>query len=278
MDINDYARRKQNILTRMLAALLHVFQQFLTGFMTARDWDVLMHVSYKIMKPYRDEGTTLARQFYDDNRADQTGDDDRHDIFKDDYYPEQWYRQTMLPTFQQIQKTQNAEAAVEDAVARVTKVYEDAQRRTLIQGIVSDKGQAVRGFARFDPRPPTCAFCAMMISRGPVYDLDTAGFSGDKGRLERLILNDDPDAINDLMNKWHPDCTCIVVPVYKYSNYPSEAQEQEAFAIYDQGRKRAVQEAKRLGKKLTTRLILNEMRKLIYNKNAEQDEVALNVA
>jgi hypothetical protein len=80
------------------------------------------------------------------------------------------------------------------------------------------------------------------------------------------------------MNKWHPDCTCIVVPVYKYSNYPSEAQEQEAFAIYDQGRKRAVQEAKRLGKKLTTRLILNEMRKLIYNKNAEQDEVALNVA
>jgi hypothetical protein len=279
MDINEYARRKQRILTRMLAALLYVFEQFLRRFMTPRDWDQLMRVSYRIMKPYRDEGTELAREFYDSNRAAQAPDAPRHDIFTDDHYPERWYRETMLPVYQNLQRHGNAENAVEEAVARVTKVYEDAQRRTLIQGITEDTGQPIRGFARFDPKPPTCAFCTMMISRGPVYNKDkngsTAGWPFDTQRLERLILDDDPDEINELMNKWHPKCTCIVVPVYKYDNYPSQAQEDDALKIYNKGRKKAIARARKENVKLTTRLILDEMRKVIYSSNKEQDEVTL---
>lgn len=279
MDINEYARRKQRILTRMLAALLYVFEQFLTRFITPRSWDQLMRVSYRVMKPFRDEGTELARQFYDDNRAEQLPGEDRHDIFKDDYYPESWYREAMLPVYQKLQRGTSPEDAVEDAVARVTKVYEDAQRRTLIQGIATDTSQPIKGFARFDPRPPTCAFCTMMISRGPVYNKDrdgnTAGWPFDTQRLERLILDDNPDEINELMNKWHPKCTCIVVPVYKYSNYPSEAQEKDALEIYIAGRKAAVARSRKENVKLTTRLILDEMRKLIYSTRKEQDEVTL---
>lgn len=279
MDINEYARRKQRILTRMLAALLYVFQQFLRRVMTPRLWDQLMVVSYRVMKPFRDEGTQLAREFYDDNRAEQLPNAERHDIFTDDHYPERWYRETMLPVYQKLQRTGDVENAVEESVARVTKVYEDAQRRTLIQGIASDTSQPIKGFARFDPRPPTCAFCTMMISRGPVYnksrDGNTAGWPFDVKRLEKLILDDDPDEINELMNKWHPKCTCIVVPVYKYSNYPSEAQEKDALEIYIAGRKAAIKRAKKEGKKLSTRLILDEMRKIIYSPKKEQDETTL---
>lgn len=279
MDISEYARRKQRILTRMLAALLYVFQQFLRRVMTPRLWDQLMVVSYRVMKPFRDEGTQLAREFYDDNRAEQLPNAERHDIFTDDHYPERWYRETMLPVYQKLQRTGDVENAVEESVARVTKVYEDAQRRTLIQGIASDTSQPIKGFARFDPRPPTCAFCTMMISRGPVYnksrDGNTAGWPFDAKRLEKLILDDDPDEINELMNKWHPKCTCIVVPVYKYSNYPSEAQEKDALEIYIAGRKAAIKRAKKEGKKLSTRLILDEMRKIIYSPKKEQDETTL---
>lgn len=279
MDINEYARRKQRILTRMLAALLYVFEQFLRRVMTPRLWDQLMTVSYRVMKPFRDEGTQLAREFYDDNRAEQLPNAERHDIFTDDHYLERWYRETMLPVYQKLQRTGNVENAVEESVARVTKVYEDAQRRTLIQGIASDTSQPIKGFARFDPRPPTCAFCTMMISRGPVYnkskDGNTAGWPFDTQRLEKLILDDDPDEINELMNKWHPKCTCIVVPVYKYSNYPSEAQEKDALEIYIAGRKAAIKRAKKEGKKLSTRLILDEMRKIIYSPQKEQDETTL---
>jgi len=279
MDINEYARRKQRILTRMLAALLYVFEQFLRRVMTPRLWDQLMTVSYRVMKPFRDEGTQLAREFYDDNRTEQLPNAEPHDIYTDDHYPERWYRETMLPVYQKLQRTGNVENAVEESVARVTKVYEDAQRRTLIQGISSDKSQPVKGFARFDPRPPTCAFCTMMISRGPVYNKDrdgsTAGWPFDTQRLEKLILDDNPDEINELMNKWHPKCTCIVVPVYKHSNYPSEAQEKDALEIYIAGRKAAIKRAKKENKKLTTRLILDEMRKIIYSPQKEQDETTL---
>lgn len=275
MDINDYARRKQSLLTRMLSALVYVFQQFLRGFMSPREWSDLMTVSYRVVKPFRDEATELAREFYDDNRAAQQPDKQRHDIFKDDYYPEKWFRQTMLPVFQGIQKHNTPEVAVEEAVARATKVVEDAQRRTLIQGIASDTGSVVRGFARFDPRPPTCAFCTMMISRGPVYTTaENGGWPFDVKSLEKNILNDDPDAVNELMNKWHPKCTCIVVPVYKYNNYPSQGQENAALEIYIAGRKAAVKEARKLGVELTTRLILNEMRKIIYAVNKD-DETTL---
>jgi len=279
MDLNTYARRKQNILSRMLAALLYVFQQFIRGYMSAREWNDMMTVTYRVMKPYRDEGTQLAREFYDSNRAAQLPDKARHDIFTDDFYPERWYREAMLPVYQKLQKGATPDVAVEEAVARVTKVYEDAQRRTLIQGITEDTGQVVRGFARFDPRPPTCAFCTMMISRGPVYiksgEGSTAGWPFGTERLERLILDDDPDAINELMNKWHPDCTCIVVPVYKYDNYPTQAQEKEAFKIYEEAVKRTKHLVRVGESKNNTRLILNEMRKIIYSPQKEQDETTL---
>lgn len=276
MDVNEYARRKESILAQMLNALLHVFQQFMKGYMSARDWDTAMHTSYRVMKPYRDRATELAREFYDDNRAEQTGDTERHDVFKDDYFPEQWYRQTMLPVFQHAQENREPDVLVEEAVSRVVKVVEDGARRTLIQAVQSDDKNAVRGFARFDPRPPTCAFCTMMISRGPVYvSAETAGWPFDTARLEKTLLDESPERLSEMMNKWHPDCTCVVVPVYSYSNYPTLDQEQEAFDIYDRARKAVAKDLKVGQSKINTRLILNKMRELIYSKNLEQDATNL---
>jgi hypothetical protein len=287
VNLNEYVRRKENILRRMLAALFHIFQQFLTGFMSAHDWNTFTHVAYRVMKPYRDEATQLARAFHDDMRAAElpsspnpdSENDTRHDVFKDDYYPEQWFRREMSVLFQHSQEGRSRDALTEEAIGRVTKVVEDGARRTLIEAVQTDTSLPVRGFARFDPRPPTCAFCTMMISRGPVYHTgkggSSAGWPFGTERLERLILDDDPNQINELMNKWHPKCTCIVVPVYKYSDYPTEAQELEALKIYERAVKNVRKDMRAGESKLNTRKILNEMRALIYKKNTQQDETSL---
>lgn len=276
MNLEQYARAKQSLLRRMIAALIFPFRQFLSPFMTRRSWLQLMSVTYVIVKRYRDEATQLAREFFDDNRAEQLPDEPRHDIFTDDHYPRQWMEETLAPTFREFERTKNVDAAIEDLSNRVIKVVEDGARRTLLQGVATDPHRNAR-WARFDPRPPTCAFCTMLISRGPVYHSkkSAGGYVGSQDELEKTILDGAQDDIDELLNRWHPGCTCIVVPIYTFENYVTQDQEDAAWDIYDRGRKNAEKIARRDNVKLTTRLILNEMRKLIYKPQTEQDEVTL---
>lgn len=52
----------------------------------------------------------------------------------------------------------------------------------------------VLGWARVDPVPPTCEFCRLLISRGPVYK--TAKTAGDR-------------------NRYHKGCTCVPQLVFR---------------------------------------------------------------
>lgn len=272
MDINEYARRKQSLLVRMIRTLIALFRQFLTPRITRQDWVNLMRAVYRVMKPVRDDVTELSRQFYDDNRAEQTGDDEQHDIFKDDYYPEGWMREALEPTYDNLTKTGNVEGAIQDISNRLVKVVEDGGRRTILRGVETEPTYNVR-WSRFDPRPPTCAFCTMLISRGPVYHTaHTAGAQEDAESLMKSIhpdrlSADEAEELSELMNRWHPGCTCLVVPVYKLEGYPTQRQEEDAFEIYKKARKRA--------KEKTFKAILKEMRKDLYVPEDEQDEVSL---
>jgi RNase H-fold protein (predicted Holliday junction resolvase) len=117
----------------------------------------------------------------------------------------------------------------------------------------------------------------MLISRGPVYHTngDTAGWEHGTDKLEKLILDQDFDTVNELMNKWHPGCTCVAVPVYKYDNYPTQEQEEAAFEIYKRARKRVAHLMRVNESKNNTRLILNAMRQEIYSPSLEQDATTL---
>jgi hypothetical protein len=270
MDINTYAKRKQALLGRMLSALVYVFRQFITPFMTPRQWIEFLRVTYRIMKQHRDEATELAREFYDDNRAEQLPDVEPQKIFKDDHYPIEWFQETMAPVLERFERTRNVDAAIQETSARIVKVVEDAGRRTILRGLSEDVDAPIRGFARFDPRPPTCAFCTMMISRGPVYSHDTAGFKGSQETAAELWRENDTDAMNELMHKWHPDCTCIAVPVYKLSGYPTERQELDAFEIYKEARKRAKAKGD-----VSYKAILKQMRKDLRIPSKDEDEAIL---
>jgi hypothetical protein len=262
----------------MLVALVWVFRALINPIgMSRLAWNHLIRAIYPVVKQYRDEATTLAREFYDANRARETG-APRQDVFKDDYYPIEWFAETLEPTYQQFQRTRNVDGAITDLSARVTKVVEDGARRTLIEAVEEDVDQPIRGWARYDPQPPTCAFCTMMISRGPVYqNAGTAGLRLDEDEAERLAnaisRNQGEEAqvaeeeMRQMMTRWHPGCTCLVVPVYKLSGYQTEAQEDAAFEIYKRARARATEK--------TFKGILKEMRRELYKPAEEQDETNL---
>lgn len=88
------------------------------------------------------------------------------------------------------------------------KHVQDAGRRAMLAVVRRD--DRISGWARADPNPPTCAFCLMLISRGPVYrSAASAGKS----------------------NSWHIRCSCQPVPVVR-GDWPGRNQYEQAEALW----------------------------------------------
>jgi len=269
MDTQEYGRQKESLIDELLEALSLLFSQFIRPKVSQPDWYRFTSAAYQQVIPYREEATDLAREFYDANRALQTGDPTRNNFYKDDYYPLEWFQEALEPVYDSLQNMELSDdrnGQLVEVAHRTAKVVEDAGRRTTFEGIRSE-GRPVR-WARFDPRPPTCAFCTMLISRGPVY-LSAASAGGDMDDIEarQYWRDQDTDRMNAEMIHWHPGCTCIVVPVYDMQNYPTRVQEDAAFEIYKKARRKAQDNS--------FKAILNEMRKLLDTKHEDDDETEL---
>lgn len=101
--------------------------------------------------------------------------------------------------------------SVETVIVKTDQVARNAQRNQTVAYSFADKD--VLGWARVDPKPPTCSFCTMLISRGPVYT--TAETAGDR-------------------NHYHGGCTCIPVLVLKSqkNSWPGRDKFLEAEKLY----------------------------------------------
>lgn len=267
MDLEEYAAAKDQLIRQLIAGLLWVMTGFLVPRMTFARWMRFVNGVYPIVKQTRDQATTLAREFFDANRERELPGSDRVDFYKDDYYPVDWFEEAIRPVFDDLQRPgATPEAAVSEMTGRLMKVVEDGARRTLLRGVEAD--EEALGWARYDPQPPTCAFCTMMISRGPAYkSARTAGLNLDDVQAAELWDRGDAQAMLELMNRWHPKCTCIVVPVYQYEGYATEEQEKAAFEIYRRAREMADTKS--------YKDILKAMRRLLYKPQSNEDETDL---
>lgn len=92
----------------------------------------------------------------------------------------------------------------------------EAERSQLIAYAMNDP--EIIGWARVDHQPPTCAFCTMLISRGPVYS--SAKTAGDR-------------------NRFHLGCTCEVVLVTEAtkSSYRGIEVTKDAAALWEKASK-----------------------------------------
>lgn len=97
--------------------------------------------------------------------------------------------------------------------SRASLHVEQGARDGLVSMVKAD--QTALGWARVDPSPPSCEFCTMLISRGPAYKNrpidDSGGFTN---------------------NTYHPNDTCISVPVFSKTGWAGEQQYRAAKKIY----------------------------------------------
>lgn len=144
-----------------------------------------------------------------------------------------------------LQKSQTQKAIVHLTLQTVREV-ENAGRRQIIHAVQEDmaldgyakdarKGQfgsqVVRGWARVATGKETCAWCLMLISRGPVYlEANTAGLDMETEQAIQAVA--DGKDVTDFMEQWHAGCDCKVVPVFKISEWPGRDAWKNAEALW----------------------------------------------
>lgn len=102
----------------------------------------------------------------------------------------------------------------------------------------SKQSGPVRGWARVATGDETCAWCLMLISRGPVYkSAKSAGLDlHDAGALD--ALENDTD-VSEWMKEWHIGCDCKVVPVFDQFDWPGMEAREAALNLWIEASKAA---------------------------------------
>lgn len=220
MNLDEYVGRKTGITQRVARLVLRLLSPFLRPRLSRADWETLMFILYPHVEQGRYESAQLGREFFDSQREQNIG--ERLDVFLAGYERE-WFKEAMEPSYARIVVENAREDAAVDLINRVVKEVENGGRKTLIRAVQSD--QRAVGWARYDPIPPTCAFCTMLISRGPVYlSAKTAGLNTDDATAEQLFAAKNQQALDALATRFHPGCTCAVIPVYDEDNWEGRDQ------------------------------------------------------
>lgn len=103
---------------------------------------------------------------------------------------------------------------------------------------VRETSSLIRGWARVATGRETCAWCLMLISRGPVYlGANTAGLNlDDRDAIDMIAAGED---VSDLMEDWHTGCDCKVVPVFKVSEWVGRDAWKRAEELWNEADKEA---------------------------------------
>lgn len=225
--------------------------------LTRADWLSFLTATYPYVVNARQEVSKLARQYYDSERAKHVppiripmfseeiiGPDGNPIRIEDNsgqlrlvyprlkinlpsYEPE-WYEEAMNAVVDDLIKAGTTDAAIARVVSAPLKEAENAGRRTMMWAVEDDA--QVMGWARVEGGESSCGFCAMLISRGPVYkSADTSGLKAKSNTLAVEIWRQaqatgDDSMLDELMNRWHKNCDCKVVPVFDRFNWPGRDQ------------------------------------------------------
>lgn len=147
----------------------------------------------------------------------------------------------------QLPQNQQQEA-VEEPVRRESQVVYDLKKK-----IAEEAGRetpsttkTVQGWARVATGNETCAWCLMLISRGPEYlgaanaglrlhDTDAVDLFREAGEdFERFRRE-----TKEYIEQWHVGCDCLVVPVFDTEDWPGLAAQRRAEELWIDASKEA---------------------------------------
>ncbi|ATN88086.1 capsid maturation protease [Mycobacterium phage Cindaradix] len=249
MNAEEYAARQAVVSAAVANFILQLGKLFQAPRLSLRDWLSFLEVLYPEVYQKRLEAAELARQFHDSERR-------RHGRkFQPRFLVEYDFKEFVLdmePARELMQREMAPPSALGDVALRAVRSVENAGRKQIIRAVEDDpQTGTVKGWARVATGRETCAWCLMLISRGPVYssaesaglDLDDQSaaevFRDSGGDLNKLAAYVDA---NDLMKEWHTGCDCKVVPVYDRANWPGRDAYKRAEQLWIE----ATKEARRL--------------------------------
>lgn len=196
------------IARRVIAAVIRLLSPFRRQRLSRQQTEVLIRQLFGLVNAARWESAGTGREYFDTQWRQNVG-DVPPEVWLSSYRRE-WFDAALRPVRRQLEAADTPREMIAQAAEIAAKEVRNGGRRTVLRAVRENPKQVAR-WARYDPVPPTCAFCLMLISRGPVYhSRESAG-----GR--------------DL---WHPGCTCQVIPVFNADSWDGREQYLDADRLW----------------------------------------------
>lgn len=195
MTYEEYVSAQRLLILRLIAQLIVFLNPFRLRAISPSAWVGLLAGMYDTIVESRKASAELARKFYDAERERMLPGEPRHDVYLGEYDTD-WFLEAMEPARKAFSQAEASRESMNAVIGQAVKVAENAGRNTIIRAVETDP-KALR-YARVQGGNESCAWCLVMISRGPVYHSRESAGEG---------------------AYWHENCDCKVVPVFDMDNW-----------------------------------------------------------
>jgi hypothetical protein len=281
----QYAAQQAVLSAATVNYVLQFAQFFARPILTAAQWLGLLNLLFPEIYRLRQQSASLARDFYDSQREEHHPNLPLNERFLEDYEFE-WFVENMDPVRQVMSQADSPEHAMASLALRAVREVENAGRRQIIHAVENEPADGViRGWARVATGAETCAWCLMLVSRGPVYMFaSSAGLRLDDTTAARMVAAGTD--VSAEMDAWHDGCDCKVVPVFvrEQSNWPGKQAAKRALELWNEATKEAIAEedkglvhpsGKKKGKPFTrNELAINALRRRMERGEIDASEFA----
>ncbi|AEL20112.1 capsid maturation protease [Mycobacterium phage RidgeCB] len=245
MNPEEYAAAQLLISAAVVRHVRNVAGFFAQPALTMFDWLRLLDLLFPEIQRRRTEASVLARRFYDSQRAQHHPDLPRNDRPLEGTTFEKFV-ENMDPARERMQQADTRGDALTHLTLRAVREVENAGRQQIIHAVENDpEPRVLRGWARVATGRETCAWCLMLISRGPTYvRAETAGLDLDTEHALELFENNDQETyfadISGEIKQWHPGCDCKVIPVFRNEDWFGKEAADRALDLWGDATKEAI--------------------------------------
>ncbi|ALA06157.1 capsid maturation protease [Mycobacterium phage TheloniousMonk] len=245
MSPEEYAAAQLLISAAVARHVRNVAGFFAQPALTMFDWLRLLDLLFPEIQRRRTEASVLARRFYDSQRAQHHPDLPRNDRPLEGTTFEKFV-ENMDPARERMQQADTRGDALTHLTLRAVREVENAGRQQIIHAVENDpEPRVLRGWARVATGRETCAWCLMLISRGPTYvRAETAGLDLDTEHALELFENNDQETyfadIGGEIKQWHTGCDCKVIPVFRNEDWFGKEAADRALDLWGDATKEAI--------------------------------------
>jgi hypothetical protein len=212
MEPDEYRRRSLEI-AAATAAYVRTLFQLLPADVDLTAWRRFIATIYPEVMAGRLRTFNLAADYY---RSQRPADAPPLEFVERSYPPERLQKalepaRAKLKGLEEFMAEERRLAA--EKAASITGEHTMAAGREGVEDAVKNDPAAL-AWARVPSGDETCAFCTLLVSRGPVYKSRSTASSTDDGE------------------PYHPNCDCVPVPVFNRNDWPGRDRYLAADRLY----------------------------------------------